>query len=145
MDLKSEPSRRAYDNPLRDLTCQERNSHLFARLGVPRSIAASWLRRGPRAVVSALLLDSDRKELQARVLNLERRTDLLLALLRLLFGKHHSFGIHSSHSFGVPSIFASARTLSTRRAIVSSEEKSMDDTKTSSGPSIAICLPINFW
>ena len=84
MDLKPEPTRRAYDHRLRDLTCKERNPHLFARLGVPRSTAASWLRRGPRAVVSAELLDDDHKELQARVLKLERRIDLLLALLRLL-------------------------------------------------------------
>ena len=85
MVAPSAAARCAYDHRLRELTCQERNPRLFARLGVPRSTAASWLRRGPRAVVSAEILNQDRQLLQVRVLTLQSRNEILLALVRLLF------------------------------------------------------------
>ena len=40
--------RRAYDHRMRDLVCEERAPGLFRHLGVPRSTAVSWIRRGPR-------------------------------------------------------------------------------------------------
>ena len=49
---------------------------LFRDLGVPRSTAASWIRRGQRPVVSAHVLALDQLELQAEVLALERRLKL---------------------------------------------------------------------
>ena len=85
MDPTLAARRRAYDHRLRELTCQDRNPHLFARLGVPRSTAASWLRRGPRTVVSAEIVNRHEQQLQAQVLKLERRNEILLALVRLLF------------------------------------------------------------
>ena len=58
---------------------------LFRDLGVPRSTAASWIRRGPRPVVSAEVLALDQQELQAEILSLQRRVRLLLAIIRLAF------------------------------------------------------------
>ncbi len=86
MDLSFTARRNAYDHRLRDLTILERNPRLFANLGVPRSTAASWLRRGPRAVVSAEVLSRDLQNLQARVIQLEHRNRVLLAVVRLLIG-----------------------------------------------------------
>jgi hypothetical protein len=51
--------RRAYDHRMRDLVCEERDPRLFRHLGVPRSTAVSWIRRGPRIVVSADVLAMD--------------------------------------------------------------------------------------
>jgi len=77
--------RRAYDHRMRDLVCEERDPGLFHHLGVPRSTAVSWIRRGPRPVVSAEVLSLDHAELQAEVLALRRRIRFLLAIIRLAF------------------------------------------------------------
>src|ERR1017187_998568 len=77
--------RKAYDHRLRDITCEEGDPTLFRDLGVPRSTAASWIRRGQRPVVSAQVLALDQLELQAEVLALERRIKFLLAIIRLAF------------------------------------------------------------
>jgi tRNA(His) 5'-end guanylyltransferase len=44
--MPTSPCRKAYDHRLRDITCEESDSTLFRDLGVPRSTAASWIRRG---------------------------------------------------------------------------------------------------
>ena len=77
--------RRAYDHRLRDLVCEERDPILFSDLGVPRSTAASWIRRGQRPVVSAEILALDIQDLQIEVLELQRRLRFLLAIIRLAF------------------------------------------------------------
>ena len=77
--------RRAYDHRMRDLVCEERAPGLFQHLGVPRSTAVSWMRRGPRPVVSADVLTLGSAELQAEVLALRRRVRFLLAIVRLAF------------------------------------------------------------
>jgi putative transposase len=77
--------RRAYDHRMRDLVCEEKDPSLFRDLGVPRSTAVSWIRRGPRPVVSADVLTSDAAELQAEILALRRRVQFLLAIVRLAF------------------------------------------------------------
>ena len=58
---------------------------LFRDLGVPRSTAARWIRRGPRPVVSTEVLAMDQQELQAEILSLQRRVRFLLAIIRLAF------------------------------------------------------------
>ena len=65
---------------MRDL--EERDPLLFRDLGVPRSTAASWIRRGPRPVVSAAVLALDQQELQAEILSLQRRVGFLLGIIR---------------------------------------------------------------
>src|SRR5476651_2657210 len=54
-------------------------------LGVPRSTAASWLRRGPRAVVTLDVVTKDAIELQAEVIQLHQRNEVLSAIVRPLF------------------------------------------------------------
>jgi hypothetical protein len=70
---------------MRDLVCEERDPRLFAHLGVPHSTAVSWIRRGPRPVVSAAVLSLDHAELQGEVLAVRRRIRFLLAIIRLAF------------------------------------------------------------
>ena len=77
--------RRAYDHRMRDLVAEERDPRLFHHLGVPRSTAVSWIRRGPRPVVTEDVLSLDHAELQAEVLALRRRIRFLPAVVRLAF------------------------------------------------------------
>ena len=83
--MPNRPCRRACDHRIRDLVCEERDPALFAQLGIPRATAASWIRRGSRPVVTAELCHRSEQQLQARVVKLERRVRLLLAITRLLF------------------------------------------------------------
>jgi hypothetical protein len=86
--------RRTYDHRMRDLVCEERDPDLFSRIGVPRSTAVSWIRRGPRPVVSAEVLALDHAELQSEVLALRRRLRFLLAIIRLAFLLVRLSGFH---------------------------------------------------
>ena len=91
--MPNPPCRRAYDHLIRDLVCEERSPALFAQLGIPRSTASSWIRRGSRPVVTTELFGQDEQALRARVLKLERRVQLLLGIVRLLFVLVRLFGI----------------------------------------------------
>ena len=75
--------RRVYDHRLREMTCEEGDTHLFTGMGVPRSTFVSWLRRGPREVVTLDVVAQDTIDLQAEVLRLRRRCAMLLAITRL--------------------------------------------------------------
>jgi putative transposase len=77
--------RRAYDHRLRELVCEEGNAHLLQGMGVPRSTAVSWLRRGPHAVVTLDVVTKDAIELQAEVIRLRQRNEVLSTIARLLF------------------------------------------------------------
>ena len=90
--MPNRPCRRAYDHRIRDLVCEERDPALFAQLGIPRSTAASWIRRGSRPVVTTELFVEDEQQLRARVLKLERRVQLLLGITRLLLLLVRLFG-----------------------------------------------------
>jgi transposase InsO family protein len=83
--MPSSACRRSYDHRLRNLVYEEYDPSLFNDLGVPRSTIASWIRRGPRPVVSAEILALDQMELQAEVISLQRRIRFLLAIIRLAF------------------------------------------------------------
>ena len=83
--MPNHPFRRAYDHRLRDLVCDARDPALFAQLGIPRSTAASWIRRGARPVVTTELFGKDQQQLRARILKLERRVQVLLGIVRLVF------------------------------------------------------------
>ncbi len=83
--MPSSACRRSYDHRLRNLVYEEYDPSLFNDLGVPRSTIASWIRRGPRSVVSAGILALDQMELQAEVISLQRRIRFLLAIIRLAF------------------------------------------------------------
>ena len=84
-DLGMPVPRRAYDHRLRELVCDVDDPRLPARFGVPRSTAASWVRRGTRDVVSAEIVTQEARNLRAQLLRFQRRADMLLAIVRLLF------------------------------------------------------------
>ena len=77
--------RRAYDHRLRELALEDGDARLLKGLGVPRSTSVSWLRRGPRAVVTLDVVSKESIELQAEVLRLRQRVEVLRAIVRLLF------------------------------------------------------------
>ena len=91
--MPNHPFHRAYDHRIRDLVCEERDPALFAQLGIPRSTTASWIRRGSRPVVTTELFAQDEQQLRAKVLKLERRVQLLVGIVRLLFVLVRLFGI----------------------------------------------------
>ena len=77
--------RRAYDHRLRELAREDGDLRLLRGLGVPRSTTVSWLRRGPRAVVTLDVVTKESIELQAEVIRLRQRVEVLRAIVRLLF------------------------------------------------------------
>jgi len=77
--------RRAYDHRLRELALEDGDARLLKGLGVPRSTSVSWLRRGPRAVVTLDVVSKESTELQAEVIRLRQRIEVLRAIARLLF------------------------------------------------------------
>jgi hypothetical protein len=74
---------RAYDHRLKEQIIRAGDPDLFPDLEIPRSTAASWIRRGLGEVVS---LDSDDGglALRDRVAKLEQRVAMLTAILRLV-------------------------------------------------------------
>jgi hypothetical protein len=60
------------------------NPDLLPAFGIPRSTAMSWIRRGPREVVSLDPDDDGKPDLRKRVAKLERRIAMLTAVLRLV-------------------------------------------------------------
>jgi hypothetical protein len=76
-------SRRSYDHRIKEQIIRARAPDLFPELEIPRSTAASWIRRGLAEVVS---LDQDAGvcELRSRVARLEGRIAMLTAVLRLV-------------------------------------------------------------
>jgi hypothetical protein len=63
---------------------------------VPRTTAVSWIRRGPRPVVTAAAVAGDTDQLRVQVLRLDRRLQGLLAIVRLHFGLARVAGIRLS-------------------------------------------------
>ena len=77
--------RRTYHHRLRELAYHAGDPGVAQRLGVPRSTARSWMRRGTPDVVTLDVLDSDAIQLRAQVVRLENRVRTLLAVVRILF------------------------------------------------------------
>jgi len=77
--------RRTYDHRLRELAYHAGDPGVAQRLGVPRSTARSWIRRGMPDAVTLDVFDADASELHAQVVRLENRVRMLLAIVRLLF------------------------------------------------------------
>jgi hypothetical protein len=74
--------RRRYDHRIKEQIIRASSPDLFPELEIPRSTAASWIRRGLAEVVS-LDADAGVSELRTRVARLERRIAMLTAVLRL--------------------------------------------------------------
>ena len=77
-------SRRAYDHRIKEEIVRAGNPDLFPELEIPRSTAVSWIRRGLGQVVSLDQDDEGERALRNRVAGLERRIEMLTAVLRLV-------------------------------------------------------------
>jgi len=82
--MKSKRIQKSYDHRLVQLVQQSGDATLATRLGVPRSTAKGWIRRAPRPIVAAVD-DAATAELRARIARLEKRNEILRAVLRNLF------------------------------------------------------------
>ena len=86
--------RQRYDHRIRDAVVDSGDITLFPELGIPDSILRSWLRRGPRQVLTALDSVDDVKALRIHVAKLERQVGILRAVLRLLMTLVRATGIN---------------------------------------------------
>lgn len=75
---------KTHDHRFRCLVRSVRDPNTAAELGAPRSTALGWLHGKYRPVVTAEVLDMDRARLQAQVLKLQRRVNVLGAIIGLL-------------------------------------------------------------
>ena len=76
--------RRTYDHRLRDLIQVTGDTQLATRRGIPHSTARAWLRLPARDVVTLDVMDMTEATLRQEVLNLRRRNERLVAILRLV-------------------------------------------------------------
>ena len=83
MTTQPRPQRRS-DDRLRDLVHRTGDLTIATDLGVPRSTARGWLRRGPEVVLSLDVTHLNELELQHEILQLRRRVEKLAALLGLV-------------------------------------------------------------
>jgi len=77
-------TQRRYDHRLRNLVRTTRDIHCAIQRGVPRSTARGWLTESDVPVVTVEALNLDATQLQREVLQLSRRIQKLIALLRVL-------------------------------------------------------------
>lgn len=77
-------TQRRYDHRLRNLVRTTRDIRCAIQRGVPRSTARGWLTDSDVPVVTVDALDLDATQLQREVLQLRRRVQKLIALLRVL-------------------------------------------------------------
>jgi hypothetical protein len=96
MTTSRRPQRR-YDHRLRDLVHNTGDVAIATDLGVPRSTARGWLRKGPRVAVTMDVTNVKTLELQHEVLELRRRVKKLKAPLRLALALLRSSGFTLTH------------------------------------------------
>jgi len=77
-------TQRRYDHRLREMVCNSKNIDAAVGCGVPRSTARGWLAPRAAPVVTLPADDDDDIHLQQQVLDLRRRLDRLVSLLRLM-------------------------------------------------------------
>ena len=82
--MPSNRTLRIYDHRLIQLVQETGDAELATRLGVPKSTASGWIRRSPRAVITASGLDESAVALRIRVARLEKRVCRLGAMVRIL-------------------------------------------------------------
>ena len=76
--------RNVYDPRVRELIHATGNPDLFPELGMPRSTAAGWLRGNFKSAIGTEAVSATEIELYMKLAKLERRIQILLAVLRLL-------------------------------------------------------------
>jgi hypothetical protein len=83
--MPNTPFRRAYDHRIRERICESQDTRLFPELSIPRSTAASWVRRGRRSVVTSDIPMRGGVELERELIRLRKQTRVLHQWLYL----HH--------------------------------------------------------
>jgi putative transposase len=92
--VTNRPFRRAYDHRIRAAVCSTGDPQLFAQLGIPRSTASSWIRRGaPRVVTLKPDAEHIHAQLQAENTKLRRRAAVLAVVVRLLLTLIRTAGV----------------------------------------------------
>jgi putative transposase len=86
--------RRRYDHRFVDLVCESGDIGIALKLGVPRSTAATWLRRPRKPVLTLEQPVPVTDALGREVADLRRRVAALTVLLRVLFAVFPGFGVH---------------------------------------------------
>ena len=79
-------ARNVYDPRVRELIRASGNPELFPDLNIPRSTAVGWLRGDFKPAVGAGAVSKSEIELHVRVAKLDRRVQILVAVVRLLLG-----------------------------------------------------------
>ena len=82
-----------YDHRLREHVWVMQDPGIVAEFGVPRSTALGWLRGEYQPVVTDALFDMDVVQLQAEIVTLRRRIQILPAIIRLIRVLLQVFGI----------------------------------------------------
>ena len=77
-------ARRSYDHRIKQRVVRSGIPDLFPEFDIPRSTTRSWLRRGPSNVVALDAHDETEAGLQQRIVTLQRRIEMLTAVLRLV-------------------------------------------------------------
>ncbi len=77
-------TQKRYDHRLRDLVRSTGNIQYALRRGVPRSTARGWLSTTRTKVVTLDVAEGDVLALQQEVLQMRRRVERLVTLLRLI-------------------------------------------------------------
>ena len=89
--------RRTYDHRIKEHILRTGNPDLFPELEIPRSTVLSWVRLGAGEVVS---LGTDREveaALRVRIVQLEHRAAMLIAVLRLVLALLRISGFKLEH------------------------------------------------
>src|SRR5262249_17957673 len=95
--MTSRRPQQRYDHRLRDLVYNTGDVTIATDLGVPRSTARGWLRKGPSVAVTVDVTNVKTSDLQSEVLELRRRMKKLRALLRLALALLRSSGFTMTH------------------------------------------------
>jgi len=82
--MATKSARNVYDPRVRELIRATGNPGLFLELNIPRSTISGWLRGDFKPAVGAEAVSNSEIELHARLSRLERRVQILLAVVRLL-------------------------------------------------------------
>ena len=82
--MPAKTARNVYDPRVRELIRATGNPDLFPELNIPRSTISGWLRGDFKPAVGAEAVSQTEIELHARLAKLERRIQILVAVLRLL-------------------------------------------------------------
>jgi hypothetical protein len=85
--MATKTARNVYDSRLRELVRATGDPYLFPELSIPGSAAAGWLRLHFKPAVATQVVSKTQVEQHASLVKLERRIQILFAVVRLLLGR----------------------------------------------------------